>query len=230
MTPRSAHLEGVLVSWNAERGFGFIAPADGGKDVFAHIRAFPRGTEVPTVGEQLLFEVETTADGKDRAARVLPRADALAGEDVALGAPARGEERRLLAPVHTKPGNASYFALPAFLVVYLVVAHFWHLPLWVAALYLVMSILTFVMYRADKAAAIRGSWRVPEESLLLVGLAAGWPGAIVAQQVLRHKTTKAGFRRRFWGSVALNVFLFVGLSSPWFEELVARVVRVLVGH
>jgi len=36
----------------------------------------------------------------------------------------------------------------------------------------------------------------------------------VAQQVLRHKSSKAAFRAVCWGSVMLNVVAFVGLNTP----------------
>ena len=32
---------GTLKSWNDDRGFGFIAPAQGGQEIFVHIKAFP---------------------------------------------------------------------------------------------------------------------------------------------------------------------------------------------
>ena len=51
--------------------------------------------------------------------------------------------------------------------------------------------------------------------LLSLGFVGGWPGAIVAQQVLRHKTAKRTFRIRFWLSVAANIasFAWLALSS-----------------
>jgi uncharacterized membrane protein YsdA (DUF1294 family) len=55
---------------------------------------------------------------------------------------------------------------------------------------------------------------VPESTLILLGLAGGWPGAIIAQQVLRHKSNKKDFRSAFWASVVLNVLAFVALCSP----------------
>ncbi len=64
-------LEGTLKRWNDDRGFGFITPADGGADLFVHISAFPFRTPRPAVNERLSFEVETTADGKRRAVKVL---------------------------------------------------------------------------------------------------------------------------------------------------------------
>lgn len=61
--------DGTLKSWDAERGFGFIVPRQGGQDIFVHASALPRDAHQPRVGETLSFEVETTADGK-RAVRV----------------------------------------------------------------------------------------------------------------------------------------------------------------
>lgn len=62
--------DGSLKKWNAERGFGFIAADDGGHELFAHISAFPRDGQLPTLGERLSFEVEPDRDGKKRAVRV----------------------------------------------------------------------------------------------------------------------------------------------------------------
>jgi uncharacterized membrane protein YsdA (DUF1294 family) len=79
------------------------------------------------------------------------------------------------------------------------------------------SVVCFLAYAADKSAAVAGRWRVAESTLIFLGLAGGWPGAIVAQQVLRHKSTKVAFRSVFWGSVMLNVCVFVGVNTPLFH-------------
>ena len=65
--------EGRLAKWNAERGFGFIASADSGEDVFVHISAFPRNGREPAVDEWLSFEVEPDGKGRKRAVRVRRR-------------------------------------------------------------------------------------------------------------------------------------------------------------
>lgn len=62
---------GTLARWNEDRGFGFIAPAQDGDDVFVHVSAFPRDGVRPTVGELISFEIEAGADGKRRAVRVM---------------------------------------------------------------------------------------------------------------------------------------------------------------
>lgn len=64
-------IEGSLIKWNDDRGFGFIAPAQGGPEVFVHISAFPKDGKRPAIGEQLSFEIETDQDGKKRAIRLL---------------------------------------------------------------------------------------------------------------------------------------------------------------
>ena len=90
----------------------------------------------------------------------------------------------------------------------------WRIPIWVHALYLGASVITFVVYAVDKRAAGTSRRRVPENTLHLLELAGGWPGAIIAQQTLRHKTAKRSFRFAFWTIVAVNVLLFVALATP----------------
>lgn len=199
---------GTLKSWNDERGFGFIEPAHGGQEIFAHISAFERRAECPQVGQRVSFEVETAADGRKRAKRVQ-----------VVGAASLRARRRDDVPAQW--GTASYFAIPAFLLLYFVVALLWSVPRWVGGLYLAASAVCFVAYALDKAAARAGRWRTAESTLILLGLAGGWPGAIVAQQVLRHKSNKVAFRASFWGSVAVNVALFAVLNSPFVPRLAA---------
>ena len=62
----------------------------------------------------------------------------------------------------------------------------------------------------------RDAWRIRESALLLLGLLGGWPGAVLAQQWLRHKSAKPSLRNAFWLTVLVNTSLFVVLSSPRF--------------
>jgi uncharacterized membrane protein YsdA (DUF1294 family) len=87
-------------------------------------------------------------------------------------------------------------------------------PLWIAAAYAGMSLLTFVVYAIDKAAARAQRRRTPESTLHMLALAGGWPGALLAQQWLRHKSVKQPFRVVFWLTVVLNVAGLVLLCSP----------------
>jgi uncharacterized membrane protein YsdA (DUF1294 family) len=80
-----------------------------------------------------------------------------------------------------------------------------------------MSLLTFIIYAMDKSAAIKGNWRIKESTLHLLSLAGGWPGALMAQQTLKHKSIKQPFRFVFWLTVLLNVALLTGWFMLFFD-------------
>jgi uncharacterized membrane protein YsdA (DUF1294 family) len=98
---------------------------------------------------------------------------------------------------------------------YVVVAVIWRVPGWVAALYVGANVVCALVYAIDKSAAKAGRWRVSESTLHTLSLIGGWPGTLVAQQVLRHKSNKASFRSAFWVTVAANVAGFVAIHLPW---------------
>lgn len=76
-----------------------------------------------------------------------------------------------------------------------------------AALYAAASVVCFAAYAFDKAAARAGRRRTPERTLLLLGLAGGWPGGVLAQRLLRHKTRKQAFQTWFWACAAFNLMI-----------------------
>ncbi|KEP71371.1 cold-shock protein [Thioclava sp. BHET1] len=60
--------EGTVKWFNPTKGFGFIAPADGGKDIFVHISAVERaGIARLDDGQAVTFELETGRDGRQSA-------------------------------------------------------------------------------------------------------------------------------------------------------------------
>ena len=77
--------------------------------------------------------------------------------------------------------------------------------------FVLASVLTFVIYGADKMAARKAWRRVPEATLLICGVVGGWPGAIIGQQLFRHKTQKQPFKTYFMISVILNVALLLAV-------------------
>jgi uncharacterized membrane protein YsdA (DUF1294 family) len=85
------------------------------------------------------------------------------------------------------------------------------LPVAVPIAYAVMSLITFAVYALDKRAAQQGAWRTPENTLHTLALLGGWPGAMLAQEFLRHKSQKASFRQVFWITVLLNGAVLAGL-------------------
>lgn len=87
-------MEGRLTKWNDEKGFGFITPAEGGRDIFVHISAFPKGTHRPRVGERVSFDIQTTPAGKTAAGNLhcLDRPSGPALRHPAIRRPARRRE------------------------------------------------------------------------------------------------------------------------------------------
>jgi uncharacterized membrane protein YsdA (DUF1294 family) len=115
----------------------------------------------------------------------------------------------------SKPwGFASIISLAGFTLALLTISQVRGISLYVALGYFLMSLLCGFFYWLDKRAAQNGQWRVSEAFLLGLSFAGGWPGAIVAQQMLRHKTSKVSFRIAFWLTVAFNILAFVVATTP----------------
>lgn len=74
------------------------------------------------------------------------------------------------------------------------------------ALYVVViNAATFATFALDKRAAGRRVWRVTEARLLMMAAFGGSPGALVAQQTMRHKTRKEPFRTALWAIVGAQL-------------------------
>ena len=197
---KTMRFDGILKSWNDERGFGFIEPRLGGQEIFVHIKSFPSGTGRPAMGLPLSFEVEVGQNGKKRAKSVQFARQSHKQMPERIESPAPWTIARLL-------------VIPAFALLYwYVVSRFSFKPN-VAIAYLVVSSIAFIAYAIDKSAAIQGRWRISESTLLFFGLVCGWPGALLAQQLLRHKTSKASFVSAFWATVLLNFFALYAVHS-----------------
>jgi uncharacterized membrane protein YsdA (DUF1294 family)/cold shock CspA family protein len=189
-------LTGKLKTWNDDRGFGFIEPTLGGKEIFVHIKAFPMGTGGPSVGQTLTFEVEMGDNGKKRARAIQFPTRSAARKKDRSESPAEWTLLRVI-------------AIPFFAVIYAMVVLRWGFAPMVLVGYIGLSVLTFLMYVFDKNAAVSKSWRTPEKTLHVLSLIGGWPGALLAQQLMRHKTSKDDFVAMFWFTVALNICGFV---------------------
>ena len=86
------------------------------------------------------------------------------------------------------------------------------MPSWVLAMSAVVSAITYLAYRSDKRRAQKSERRIPEQTLHLLSLLGGWPGALVAQWRLRHKNRKLAFQTAFWLVIAVNVAMVYALS------------------
>jgi len=90
------------------------------------------------------------------------------------------------------------------------------LPPGVLLLYVAASFAAAITYAADKSAARSGRWRIAERTLHVLALIGGWPGALIAQRVFRHKSRKPSFQIAFLVTVALNCGALLWLL--WFSS------------
>jgi len=130
-----------------------------------------------------------------------------------IGRDARDDDRTPSANAATH-SNASIIFAFCFLCFVAGLTFVDKLPVWVLGVYLLASIAAFIAYALDKSAAKNNQWRTPEATLHLFALAGGWPGALAAQKLLRHKTKKQSFQVVFWATVALNCGVLGWLFSP----------------
>jgi uncharacterized membrane protein YsdA (DUF1294 family) len=81
--------------------------------------------------------------------------------------------------------------------------------------YVGVSLTAFLLYRHDKQQAGAAGQRIPEKWLHAVELLGGWPGALLAQQIYRHKTRKVSFQVVCWLIVLVHVAGWAG--RLWLE-------------
>ena len=201
--------KGRITEWQDDRGFGFITPLTGGRRMFVHISSFTnKRSRRPRVNDLVTYTVATDLEGRPKASQ------AKLASDTALSAPSY--RHRVSAIVVA----AAFFALLGITVVLDVFSA----DVWV--FYASMSIVAFVMYWYDKSASRSDRWRTRESTLHAVALLGGWPGAFVAMQIFRHKSSKQKFRAIFWATVVANfVALFwLGTSSG------ASILRTVLGE
>jgi uncharacterized membrane protein YsdA (DUF1294 family)/cold shock CspA family protein len=202
--------QGKLVEWNVGKGFGFLIPNAGGRKIFVHANEFTNRNTLPdlAVGALLTFEVGLDAQKRSCAKNVAT----VIAPYVRRHAEERADAREVASTW------SQWLAIVWFIIVSTLFA-LSMLPWKFFALWLGANIVTYMFYAIDKSAAKRGGWRTSESSLHLLALVGGWPAAAIAQQRLRHKTSKAEFRRVFWFTVIANVGAMLWLVSRGRELL-----------
>ncbi|EGR1584654.1 DUF1294 domain-containing protein [Vibrio parahaemolyticus] len=181
-------MKGKVVEWNDSKGYGFISALNGELRVFVHISTVQSKGRRPKVDDAVKFEVNEDKKGCYNATNV------------------------------TILGSSPVSSTIMFSIVYLVLAStavfiLGGEKLFIAA-YILMSIVTYVMYAIDKNAAQKGKWRTSENTLHLLSLLGGWMGALYAQNQLRHKSKKQPFKSILWLTIFVNIGAFVWTFTP----------------
>lgn len=181
--------QGQISDWNDDKGYGFVEPNGGGTRAFVHIKSFTKLPRRPINGDIIIYE--TTTDEKNR----------VQATNISF---TRIKNKQTI-PQSKTLGLFNTFIILAFAAYLFVLVFIYNLPFIILLGFMILSIITFVAYALDKNAAQKGNWRTKESTLHMLALVGGWPGAMYAQQKLRHKSVKTEFRQVFWATVVMNV-------------------------
>jgi len=179
--PAEREHRGEVVDWNDARGFGFISEGGIQGRTFFHIKDVD-GSIRPAVRDIVSYTIARRVDERLAARRVrIIAASPRVADDAS---------ERQNAPMRVTVRIVGAMCL-ATAVLFCVVTD--RAPAWLALCYVLGGVISFVMYRIDKRAAVAGNWRVSEGTLHLLDLAFGIGGGLLAQGVFRHKSSKVAF-------------------------------------
>jgi uncharacterized membrane protein YsdA (DUF1294 family)/cold shock CspA family protein len=212
---------GRVVKWDATRGFGFIRSPQTDQEIFFHIKDLNLG-RAPVEGDEVSFE-EIHVGGKGPRAVSIHAALATFSKanfsDLTYANPpfvkkpdggwsARGNTMRPSRPpvsrLRARRNRRAVGVGFGFLILICSwIAALWlgvvarRLPGWAPLAAIALNSGVFCTYWLDKNAAQKRQWRTKEDTLHIMALLGGWPGAGLAQQILRHKSRKDSFRQSF---------------------------------
>lgn len=204
--------DGIINSWKKDKGFGFIRPSNGGKDVFIHLRDLKHSDYQPKLGDIVYFKVIADKDGKVRAYDAFIQGQAISNKH-------RQKTFRKNNPI-SKKSSPNYLVTPFILLVAacpfvfsaaLIIDNYNFIPLFA---YLLLSLITFIVYAYDKTKAHHNAWRVSEQTLHLLAFFGGWPGALITQRLIRHKNKKTSFQTTTWLIIFFHMAIWAGITLP----------------
>jgi uncharacterized membrane protein YsdA (DUF1294 family)/cold shock CspA family protein len=202
--------QGKITNWKDDQGFGFVIPNGGGQKAFVHVKAFENRSNRPSDGDLISYELATDEKGRFFAKNI----------------------RYALGQATSKPSKSTSKLPTIFAILFCILLALFGLigriPIAIVNLYFAISIITFLAYLIDKKAAKKNLWRTKENTLHLLSLAGGWPGALLAQKLLRHKSKKEEFQTTFWITVIANCsilgwLLFTKNGSTFLTEILSQV-------
>ncbi|MDH3348761.1 MAG: cold shock and DUF1294 domain-containing protein [Desulfobulbaceae bacterium] len=196
---------GIISEWKDEKGFGYISPESGGKSIFFHITDYSNRHKRPQKNLKVQYISSKDRSGRSRAVDIVPL----------KGHINNGRE------VRQKIFSLVFFSSFSVGLYFLFESNF--IPIEIVYLYVIMSVVTFLMYVKDKNAAQWGEWRTSERTLHGLSMIGGWPGAKIAQSFLRHKSKKMSFRIIYWITVGVNCgalyWLTTAKGSIWLNSV-----------
>jgi uncharacterized membrane protein YsdA (DUF1294 family)/cold shock CspA family protein len=200
--------KGKIIRWIDNRGFGFIQPSDGSQEIFIHISGFKDVNRRPQVGNLIHYQLTVDKKGKVSACNAsIKGGTSTPIPQSSSSSAARKSQRKSVMKFSSLALKTLLLSLlPGLGSIHLVLTTSNPIPL---ILYSVMSLITFALYADDKSRAKQGQRRVPEKTLHLCEFAGGWVAGFVAQQTLRHKSSKVSYQVVFWAIATFHIVFWL---------------------
>ncbi len=174
-------MQGYIINFNKEKGYGFIRSDEQKEDIFVHISKV-RNSKRLELGQEVIFDIKKTERG-------------LSAINVEAGA-------KQYSPY-------LIFGFISSLFVTIISLYLSQKTDFLLAYLVSINIATFLLYGYDKFISSGNKLRVPELNLQALALLGGSPLALVAQKFFRHKTIKSSFQLIYWGIVLIQVGVLV---------------------
>ncbi len=185
--------KGKITTWNDEKGFGFVKSLKDEAQIFIHISAFNDRKVRPEINQKITYELSVDKQGRKCAVKI-----------------ARSSDRKIKKQ-SVKNNSVAIITAIVFLIIVGGIIFIKQASFLILYAYIIISLVTFLIYGWDKSAAKKNHWRTPENNLHFLSLIGGWPGALIAQIFFRHKSKKQPFRMIFWLTSVVNICIFIGL-------------------
>ncbi len=189
-------MKGQIVKWDDSKGYGFISALDSELKVFFHVSSIRSINRRPKLNDHVTFDLSEDNQGRINATAIYIEG--------------------VVTPITVFFSSVFLVTLSASVVVF-------KGELLLIPWYLIASLCTYIIYAVDKQAAQRGDWREAENTLHLLSLIGGWPGALWAQYLLRHKSSKQPFKTVLWMTIILNLCVLIGLFTTPGRELIQNI-------
>lgn len=183
-----------IVEWDHQKGFGFLLHQKG--KLFLHYKDFAERHKRPSKGDRIHYRVGSDPKGRRCAVQATHVNDG-------------GKIR-----ISTWFGLMALALIPAVAVNNLILDRKIP-PLYIILPLLIINVITYITYKADKEKARAKIWRTPESTLHFLALIGGWPAALIAQRQLRHKCSKTDFQFIYWMTVLFHIYLAIDYIFEW---------------
>lgn len=182
-------MQGKIINYNTEKGYGFIKSNEYKEHIFVHRSEINNAKEL-FQGQKVNFQVKKTKKG-------LSACHVIAG--------AKQQSPYFIFGLFS---TLIIVAIFAYLSTYEAIKP-------IISYLIAINITTFLLYGYDKFISSREMLRVPEWNLHALALLGGSPAGLMAQKFFRHKTIKGSFQLVYW----VIVFVQIGLIFGWEEHL-----------